>query len=87
MRKKGEVMRIVMLTTQDNPFNPITNFDEWYTYDLRMGHDTCGVLARLCPAPSDVLPDEYISALKEQKIDELCNLFPKMYKKVTAEED
>ena len=40
-----------LLTTVDNPFNPHTNFDEWYAFDLRMGYDTC--LLYTSPSPRD----------------------------------
>jgi hypothetical protein len=36
-----------MLTTVDNPFNPFTQFDEWFAYDLLLGHNTCSLLARV----------------------------------------
>ena len=37
----------IMLTTTDNPINPFVNFDAWYAEDMRLGHDTCGLIARL----------------------------------------
>lgn len=36
-----------MLTTVDNPWNPHTNYDEWYAYDQAHGYDTPGFLARI----------------------------------------
>ena len=35
-----------LLTTIDNPYNPFSNWDEWYTYDITKGYFTCGLLAR-----------------------------------------
>lgn len=35
-----------MLTTVDNPYNPFTHWDEWYTWDEAHGYHTCGLLAR-----------------------------------------
>ena len=29
-----------MLTTIDNPFNPFTNFDDWYAFDTSKGYNT-----------------------------------------------
>lgn len=37
----------VLLTTVDNPINPFVDFDAWHSEDLRLGHDTCGLIARL----------------------------------------
>lgn len=50
----------VMLTTYDNSYNPFTDFNRWYKEDIRLGHDTCGVLAReadVSPVFSDTLND------------------------------
>lgn len=37
----------VMLTTTDNPFDPFTQWDEWYAYDAQLGYHTPSLLARL----------------------------------------
>lgn len=53
----------VMLTTDDNPINPFTNFREWYTYDMQLGYDTMGLLARVAAVPvnlSDMDRDQAI---------------------------
>lgn len=51
-----------MLTTVDNPFNPFVQFDEWFALDLQLGHNTCGLLARLTHT-SDGLSD------RDQELD------------------
>lgn len=33
------------LTTLDNPFNPFTDWENWYAFDKKMGYNTCQVLA------------------------------------------
>lgn len=48
--------REVMLTTTDNPFDPFTQFIDWYRYDTDKGYNTCGYMARLV-ALSDDLSD------------------------------
>lgn len=45
-----------MLTTADNPFNPHTEWDEWYTWDEAHGYHTCSYLARVA-ATSPYLTD------------------------------
>ena len=72
----------VALTTIDNPYNPLDDFDGWYTWDMRHGYSSCCLLARFAPNPSDVLPDAYNEQLKEQAIDRIVKLFPMTYKKV-----
>ena len=37
----------VMLTTVDNPFDPFTQFDEWYAWDEAAGYHTTAFLARV----------------------------------------
>lgn len=72
-----------MLTTYDNPFNPFTQFDAWFKEDLRLGHDTCGYLARMSAASqmlSDDMNEEYI----DSAMDEIVSLQPMIYKKVLA---
>jgi len=59
----------VMLTTIDNPFDPFTEWDEWFSYDLKAGHQTCQYLARISDN-SDDLPENIqeeidIEAMKE----------------------
>lgn len=37
----------VMLTTFDNPFDPFTQFNAWYSFDLSAGYHTTALLARI----------------------------------------
>ncbi len=46
-----------LLTTTDNPYNPFTQWLRWYYQDLRLGHDTSGLLARLSTS-SETIDDE-----------------------------
>jgi hypothetical protein len=49
-----------MLTTLDNPYNPFTQFDEWYAFDESEQYCTCEYLARVAkssPELSDVDQD------------------------------
>lgn len=48
--------RIPMLTTTDNPYNPVTQFDEWYAFDVQKGYNTCGLLD-IVTQTSPELPD------------------------------
>ena len=51
-----EEVKEFMLTTEDNPFNPFTDFDNWYAFDVSNGYNTCGYLARIAKS-SDELSD------------------------------
>jgi hypothetical protein len=59
-----------MLTTVDNPFDPFTQFDEWYTWDLDAGYHTPGLLARITKT-SDELSDADQHLAIQQAIDEI----------------
>lgn len=59
-----------MLTTKDNPFDPFTQFNEWLSYDIRLGYNTSAFLARIAMVPDD--SSEYDQALAIQNaIDEI----------------
>jgi hypothetical protein len=57
-----------MLTTIDNPFNPFTQWDEWYAFDEAHGYDTLGFLARVVTTS-----DELSQADQNAAIDDAIN--------------
>lgn len=59
-----------MLTTIDNPFDPFTQYDEWYQMDVRLGHNTSSFLARIIRTSDDLSEADQDAAL-EQAIDEI----------------
>ena len=62
-----------MLTTSDNPFDPFTNFTEWYNFDVSKGYNTCAYLARIVVS-SDELSDADQAAATDQAIEEILDL-------------
>ena len=70
-----------MLTTHDNPFNPFDDFDAWFKYDMRMGYNTCGVLAKEA-ATSPIFSDEVNNQITVEAMDYLCSMQPMVYRKV-----
>ena len=75
-----------MLTTVDNPFDPFTNWDEWYAYDEAKGYCTSGLLARITKTSNELSEKEQNEDV-EEAINEILELFPDgMYKKLTQEE-
>ena len=75
-----------MLTTFDNPFNPFTDFINWYLFDNSKGYNTCGFLARV--ADSNVPSDEDIAdSINEAAMDEIIATDPlNLYRKVSEED-
>lgn len=43
-----------MLTTIDNPFDPFTEFDQWFAFDARSGYNTPGLLDAIAQTSDDL---------------------------------
>lgn len=77
--------RIVALSTFDNPYNPITDFKNWFSFDIDKGHDCCGLLDRFS-LTSDALTPAENSIEIESAIDEIIKYdVENVYKKVVVE--
>lgn len=61
-----------VLTTIDNPFNPITHFIEWNSYDMALGHHTLALLGRVV-ITSDELSEADQSQAIEFAMDEIIS--------------
>lgn len=59
-----------MLTTFDNPFDPFTQWDEWYVWDMNAGYHTPGLLARLAHTAEALSPVDEIKVVQDA-IDEI----------------
>ena len=75
-------MAQVMLTTIDNPYDPFEEFDQWYSYDMDAGYNSCAYLARVS-FTSDSLSDKENEQEIERAIDEISKYdFMNIYIKV-----
>ncbi len=75
-------MAACAITTVDNPYNPLTQFDLWIKYDLEKGYNSCAYLDRIA-----ITSDQMSSSEEEQEIeraiDEIIKLDPlNIYRKV-----
>lgn len=64
----GYFMTAYMLTTVDNPYNPFTDFDNWYAYDTQMGYNTSAYLSRIAKTSEYLTDDE-----NDQAVDDAIN--------------
>lgn len=64
------VSTVHMLTTTDNPYNPFTEYTEWYAFDSERGYFTTQFLARIVKT-SHELSDADQSLAIESAIDEI----------------
>lgn len=75
-------MMAARLTTVDNPYDPFTQFDEWYAYDESHGYCSCEYLDRILKT-SHLFGQEDQEMLNEMAIDEIIKVNPiGIYKKV-----
>lgn len=71
----------VALTTFDNPFNPLEQFDQWFQFDEEKGYHSSAYLARIART-SDQLSDVENEEEIERAIDEIIKYdFLGIYKK------
>lgn len=75
-----------MLTTVDNPFSPVTQFDEWRVWDESAGYNTLAYVARVI-VTSDELPPSLQSQAIEEAIDEIISENSGLYTKVPVAKD
>lgn len=78
-------MKQCMLTTNDNPFNPFDQFDEWLAFDNAKGYNSSGRLMRVAKV-NDAMSDTEENAEIERAIDTIiANDFLNIFKKATKE--
>ena len=71
-----------MLTTNDNPYDPFDEFDEWFMFDVEQGYYTCAYLARIAKITEDMSQIER-DRETDRAIDEIITLNPLgIYKRV-----
>lgn len=79
-------MALFAITTIDNPYDPIDDFDSWYQFDMSKNYNSCALLDRLA-LTSDQFTDEENQREIERAIDEIIKYdVLNIYKKVKKEE-
>lgn len=78
-------MELSMLTTTDNPYDPFTDYAEWFAFDSRMGYHTPSYLARLVVTSHELSDSDQRLAI-DSVIDEIVkeNILG-LYTKVTRD--
>ena len=78
--------KLYMLTTIDNPYDPFTQYDEWYALDRTLGYYTAGLLARYVITSDELSDLDQIQSIN-QGIDEIVKDNPfGMYRKVSPDD-
>ena len=60
----------VALSTSDNPYNPLTDYDRWEAYDRRQGYNTPDYLARIVRTTHEYGDEAYAKDI-ERAVDEI----------------
>lgn len=59
-----------LLTTFDNPFDPFTEWDAWYQWDMSAGYHTPGLLARIAQTSEEISDADLFLAI-DKAMDEI----------------
>lgn len=73
------------ITTVDNPFNPFTQFDDWYSYDNFYGYNCCGLLATFAKVSDDLSETDYELEIERAIKHIIANDHRNIYRRVSLE--
>ena len=75
------------ISTKDNPYNPIKQFDQWLQFDLEKGYNSCSYLSRIALTSDQMSSTEEEEEI-ERAIDEIIQYDPlNIYIKVKESEE
>ena len=66
-------MLVAMLTTYDNPYDPFTQWEEWFSFDRNAGYFTPGLLARIVKTSNDLSETDQRQAINDA-VDEIVEM-------------
>lgn len=64
----------MILTTVDNPYSPIKEWDEWYRFDQEKEYNTCELLDRTETMLKEEFPELTDYEIHMKAIDSICRL-------------
>lgn len=73
----------LMVTTVDNPWNPFTQFREWYQYDVNAGYNTSALLARVVVTSNELSEADQRLAVNRAVEEIVAENVLGIYKKVS----
>jgi len=86
MTTQAEPRTQYMLTTVDNPFDPFTQFDQWFAWDITHGYHSAGLLARVVITSSELSEADQAQAIQDA-IEEIVDVNPSGMHRRVAEGD
>jgi len=87
MNENDEVIVETFITTFDNPFDPFTQFNEWCSYDVQLGYNTCALIDRVYQAfvDSDLFDENEKEIKRIESMKRIVALMPNVYKLIKNE--
>ncbi|HMS83583.1 MAG TPA: hypothetical protein PKD12_08035 [Nitrospira sp.] len=73
----------LMVTTVDNPWDPFTQFKEWYQYDVNAGYNTSSLLARVVVTSNELSEADQRAAVNRAVEEIVAENVLGIYKKVS----
>lgn len=62
-------------TYDKNPYNPFTQFDDWYAFDVTFGYDLCSLIAYFAPTSEENLTEFENDELIDAAINKVMDLY------------
>ena len=79
------------LTTVDNPYDPFTEFNSWFLYDVEKGYNSSALLARVLDSDPNIsdenTPEEIETAIDQIIKNDFMNIYKKVKKSDTVKKD
>ena len=80
-----------MLSTIDNPYDPFTQYDDWFAFDEQAGYHTPGLLARIAVISDESSDADQLASLiaaVDEIVDEnISGMHIKVYMKHNVNQD
>ena len=75
----AETKNDMWISYDENPFNPFTQFDDWYGFDMAFGYNICGLIGVEAPTSEENLTEfennELINEAIQRVMDQYEDVF------------
>ena len=87
MEESKDTIVETFITTFDNPFDPFTDFNEWNSYDIQLGYNTCALIDRVFQSFSESNSNDEFEIEQEriEAMKRIVSLMPNVYKLIKKE--
>lgn len=68
------------ISYDENPYNPFTQFDDWYKFDMAFGYNICGLIAAEAPTSDENLTDFENNELIDSAIHSVMDKYENAFK-------